>query len=122
MELVRCECGREADLVKGDVIYPHRKDLHFKRYWMCKPCGAYVGCHNGSIQPFGTLADKELRVLRVKAHKAFDPMWKKTSMSRNNAYRWLSKKMRVCRTKCHISMFNVEQCNQVINLCKGLYL
>ncbi|MFV9178163.1 zinc-finger-containing protein, partial [Serratia marcescens] len=44
--LVTCDyCGKPAALVRGFVIYPHRKDLANGYYWSCDPCGAYVGCH-----------------------------------------------------------------------------
>lgn len=50
MDLVMSEltcpyCGKPAQLVGGDVIYPHREDLHEKKFWLCTPCNAYVGCH-----------------------------------------------------------------------------
>lgn len=38
-------CGNPAQFVTGEVIYPHRKDLHDKKFYACPPCDAYVGCH-----------------------------------------------------------------------------
>lgn len=43
---VKCDyCGKDAELVTGDVIYPHRSDLAPLKFWRCEDCEAYVGCH-----------------------------------------------------------------------------
>lgn len=54
------ECGRRGELVDGRSIYPHRPDLHAKRYYLCE-CGAYCGCHPNSIVPLGFPAGPETR-------------------------------------------------------------
>jgi hypothetical protein len=45
--------------------------------WLCAPCNAYVGTHENSPdnKPLGTLADPELRQLRMQCHKLFDSCW-----------------------------------------------
>lgn len=119
-------CGKEADLVKGDKVYPHRQDLYHKNFYYCdnehEP--AYVGCHSGSTKPLGRLADRELRAAKSKAHAEFDPMWRdKPSYfnSRGKAYNWLANKMRKQSCDAHIGMFNVEECAQVVRHCKDLF-
>lgn len=48
-------CKSAAELVGGDVIYPHLPWLHDKKFWMCAPCDAYVwlankmGLQEGSV-------------------------------------------------------------------------
>lgn len=54
-------CGKDSVLVNGHVIYPHRPDLLEKKFYWCKPCDAYVGCHPGTANPLGRLANAELR-------------------------------------------------------------
>lgn len=113
-------CCFTAKLVSGDEIYPHRKDLYEKKFWLCKTCNAYVGTHSNSKDhaPLGNLANKELRQIRLKAHSLFDPIWKNKHESRKNAYTWLAREMRMDRNKCHIAMMSVDQCKKVIEICK----
>lgn len=118
---VKCQyCGNKAKKVMGDVIYPYRKSLWRKKFFLCEPCDAYVGCHqtpNGKFKSMGELANRELRQLRIKAHEAFDPMWLHGSMERSKAYAWLAMQMNLSTKECHIGKFNVEQCKRVIAIC-----
>lgn len=116
--IVLCHyCLRPAKLVTGKVIYPHRKDLYNLQFWQCESCGAYVGCHKRSdAVPLGRLANAELRAAKSRAHAAFDPLWQWGSMSRGAAYKWLAKQMGITQQDCHIGMFTVEQCEQVVTI------
>lgn len=120
---VRCDyCGRDAELVSGEVIYPHRPDLFAKQFWRCAPCEAFVGCHeagNGygdGTRPLGRLANFELRRAKMRAHAAFDPLWKAKGMRRREAYAWLAKQMGIDPSQCHIGMFDVERCQEVVGI------
>ena len=64
MTLWCCGCQREVEAVCATVgeIYPHRTDLHKKRFWRCPTCGNYVGCHPGSEKPLGNIPTPELRI------------------------------------------------------------
>lgn len=117
-------CSKEATLVSGDLIYPRRSDLHCLRLWACLPCGAWVGCHAGTTQPLGRLANAELRRAKMAAHAAFDPLWrfKNQPQVRNAAYSWLAKQLGIPRDECHIGMFDIEQCQQVVAICTRLRL
>jgi hypothetical protein len=55
------------------------------------------------------------------AHTAFDPIWKNGHMTRSEAYRWLSWKMRTEKLFCHISMFDQQQCQEAIAHCKRYF-
>jgi hypothetical protein len=105
-------CNKESKLVTGKEIYPHRPDLFHKRFYSCMPCGAYVGCHPGSIRPLGRLANKELRNEKLKTHSIFDPIWKSGKMSRASAYKKLSKAIGIKAEECHVGMFTVELCKK----------
>lgn len=110
-------CGAHTELVGGREIYPYRSDLYEKKYYRCKPCGAYVGCHAGTIKPLGRLANAELRKAKMAAHAAFDPIWKTCIMKCGSAYAWLSDKLGINKENCHIGMFNVELCERVVEAC-----
>lgn len=120
-------CQHTAELVGGDVIYPHRPDLESKKFWRCVGCDAFVGCHgagaviNGNTSdgtlPLGKLANPALRAAKSKAHASFDVLWIGESMSRKQAYAWLSKAMGIPSQDCHIGMFSVGQCEEVVKHC-----
>lgn len=120
-------CSKPAELVGGDVIYPHRPDLADKKFWLCRFCDAYVGCHRSGAwteagisdgtMPLGRLANAELRLAKSQAHAAFDPLWRKGVLSRSAAYAWLSRELGVPKNKCHIGMFDTQTCRRVVQLC-----
>lgn len=116
-ELLCAYCQQPTKLVGGDVIYPHRPDLAEKRFYQCEPCVAYVGCHPGTEKPLGRVANAALRAAKMKAHGAFDAIWKGGGMKRGQAYAWLRTKMGLEEDACHIGMFSVEQCEEVIRHC-----
>lgn len=111
-------CDKPAKFVLGDVIYPHRPDLAHKQFYHCAPCGAYVGCHDGTTKPLGRLANAELRKAKMDAHAAFDPHWQGRKMARVHAYRLLANKLGIRADDCHIGMFDVETCKRVVDICK----
>ena len=78
-------------------------------------CDARVGCRPGSIKPLGTLADRELRRWRSLVHRKFDPLWQSgVFSSRQIAYKWLSKAMKLPLERTHVAMFNIRQCQRAI--------
>lgn len=54
-------CNKDAELVGGDIIYPHRPDLYELKFYYCAVCEAWCGCHRGTTKPLGRLANAELR-------------------------------------------------------------
>ena len=120
-------CMASAQIVGGDFIYPYRIDLHDKKFWICVPCDAYVGTHANSKEkdtPLGTLANAELRYLRIQTHDIFDPIWREIvraeGMSRTKArkglYKWLALAMCIERKDCHVALFNEDQCRQAMRI------
>lgn len=109
-------CNESAKLVTGRVPYPHRKDLHNLYFWYCanghEP--AFVGCHKGTQEPLGILADAGLRKIKSAAHQAFDPIWKEGEFTRKQAYQWLADKLGIAVEDCHIGMFKAQTCMRVI--------
>lgn len=112
-------CGNPSAVVRGNVIYPHRRDLWGKVFYQCAPCDAYVGTHRDG-KPLGRLANRQLRIAKMQAHSVFDALWKDGTMTRSKAYAWLSKAMGLPADQTHIGMFDVGQCLRVEQLVKGL--
>lgn len=92
MEVKCMPCGGfvTAELVTGDVIYPHRPDLKDKMFYRCPHCGGYVGCHPHTINPLGVIPTEEIRKGRLYVHNIIDPLWKKKLIKRGEIYRRLS--------------------------------
>jgi hypothetical protein len=111
-------CKQPARFVTGREVYPHRRDLWTGKYYLCRPCGAWVGTHKKTGKPFGRLANFALRTIRSKAHAAFDPIWKEGPTSRKDAYWWLSRALGIEFEACHIGDFDQALCQQVIDVCQ----
>lgn len=109
------ECGGEGKLTHGRAVYPHRPDLYHKHFYLCE-CGAYCGCHPGSVVPLGNPCGPETRQARMAAHNAFDPLWKSGRMTRHSAYAWLAEATGIARDKCHIGMMTAEQARLVFRV------
>ncbi|MFT3955769.1 MAG: zinc-finger-containing protein [Piscinibacter sp.] len=111
-------CGKRAGLFTGKDVYPHREDLHERRFWVCWPCNAWVGCHKAGdgTEPLGMLADEPLRNARSAAHNAFDPLWQNGEMSREDAYAWLADAMGISALKCHIGWMDIDECRRVLDV------
>lgn len=119
--VVICDyCGRQAKLLTGREVYPHRPDLFRLRFYDCAPCDARVGCHEGTAEPKGRLANAELRRERQLAHKAFDPLWERRPKAvRLLAYSWLALALDIPVDRCHIAMMDVADCRRVVIACNG---
>lgn len=82
-------CGEKAKWCENKVVYGKNLGESHMIYY-CKNCDAYVGCHKNSRNALGSMANKELRVLRRKCHLLIDPYWKKKKIERNKLYELLS--------------------------------
>ena len=121
-------CSKETELVPSAEIYgPDMPDFGF--LYLCRPCFAYVGCHKGSTEALGRIANTELRQMKKMAHAAFDPIWKHPMFAmtgytkleaRTGCYLWLSIMMGLDINDTHIGYFDVEQCKTVIHICEKL--
>lgn len=112
-------CGEKAKFVTGRFIYPTRPDLFSRNFYVCENGHerAYVGCHDGTSEAFGILADSALRRRKSAAHRAFDPLWRSKRMSRKAAYAWLASHMGLSAKECHIGLFDLDMCNESIRIC-----
>ena len=113
---LHCQTAAEVRLVKGSKIYPTKKYLHHKKFWLCSTCGAYCGCHDQSFKPLGYPADYATRQARSRLHnERLDPLWRsstkgKRAARRTEVYSYLSIRMGLNRDDTHIGMFTLEQC------------
>ena len=117
MKPQRCPfCRSSVSLIDSAKIYGHSYGF----IYLCNAypkCDAKVGCHPKTIIPLGTLADKELRKWRSLAHRKFDPLWQSGVFpSRQIAYKWLSKAMKLPLERTHVAMFDIRQCQRAISL------
>jgi hypothetical protein len=120
MKRVFCPyCDKPAELVTGKAVYPHLAKLHKKKFYVCNPCKAHVGCHPGSERPLGRLATASLRRKKMAAHAEFDPLFRSKKMSRKEAYKWLAKELGIPGSECHIGMFDEEMCDRVVRVCRA---
>lgn len=114
---VYCDyCGRRAEYVDSKIIY----GKSYGMIYLCRNCMAYVGVHKGTSTPLGRLANAELRHWKMHAHAVFDPLWQygRFKGRRNAAYAWLSQQMGLPIQRTHIGMFDVQQCKQVVEICR----
>lgn len=106
-------CGNEPEWVENKEIYGRNYGSSYMMY-LCRDCDAYVGCHQNTRKPKGTLANKELRELRMQAHAKIDPLWVGGSMKRKEVYKMLADRLGM--KEVHIGESDVELCKKIIAL------
>jgi len=118
---IRCPyCGANAKLHPASVVYGEMTLDNHAYVYVCDrypACDAYVGAHKESKLPMGTLANGDLRSKRIRAHHAFDQLWKSGRMTKKEAYRWLQMQFGLPREQAHIAMFGEYMCERVIREC-----
>lgn len=108
-------CGRTAAFKDSSVIYGRS----YGRVWICPGwpgCDSYVGVHRGTRIPLGRMANAELREAKKNAHAVFDGWWKARGMKRSKAYKALAEMLGIRMSDCHIGMFDVQQCCDVLRV------
>lgn len=115
-------CGGIVRLVPARMIYgaeaAKRLKLEREMIYQCQNCNARVGCHKGTTRPLGNLANEVLRLKRMETHQVYDAFWKRSGMTRTQAYKWLAEQMNLTEDRAHIGSFEMDQCQMVIELCK----
>jgi hypothetical protein len=109
-------CQQPAILLESSEEVYHGRD--YGPLWICRPCQSWVGVHKGTHTPLGRLANAELRIAKMAAHAAFDPLWKSREMKRSHAYRWLTVAMRAAE-QVHIGNLDVADCYRVVEAVKN---
>ena len=108
-------CGADTNVVRRGSVgkNPPNEWIHICDNF--PTCDSYVGCHPRSKTPLGSLADRKLRFMRYKAHRALDWLWKKGFTTRSQAYRQLSITMGVPLEDAHIGRCTKDECQLVID-------
>ncbi len=102
---VTCVCGQPA------VLRTDRRFYANKPAWFCSTFPehyAYVGAHQKTLQPMGTLADAATHGARFQLHEVFDPIWKSGYMTRTEAYQLMGKILGVKPSNAHIGYMTKE--------------
>lgn len=110
-------CGEPAEWVQNKEIYGKNYGESYM-CWLCRPCDAYVGCHQNTRRPLGTIANKETREWRKKAHAEIDPHWRDDFCNRDEVYIALSREL---GREVHVGESNIEQCKEIIEASKKLF-
>lgn len=110
-------CKKEAPWVENKARYGRNFGKSYMCYF-CKDCDTYVGCHNNTRTPLGTMADKYTMKLRRNAHAVFDKLWKSGKMSRGEAYKKLSD---IFGKEIHIGASDAEMCKKIISEADKLH-
>ena len=105
-------CNRQAEWTENKVIYGKNYGKSYMCYY-CKPCNAYVGCHNNTKRALGTMANEELRGYRIKAHSVIDALWKSGKTTRKQVYKNLKGYF---GREIHIGESDIRLCIQICNL------
>ena len=96
-------CNIPAVLVPDSEVYYGRS--YGRNVWLCRTCGAKVGCHKGGKTPLGRLSNARLQKLKIRCHSLFDALWESEiyhrgwskSHARKTSYAWLAKEMGIPR-------------------------
>lgn len=123
--------GKVCPYCLTETVYGESSVIYGRDYgmiYLCKPCDAWVGVHEGTDKAKGRLANAELRAWKINAHSRFDRLWKSylsTGVAkhkiRNGAYHWLAKQIGIERKEVHIGMFDIDQCKKAVLLCDSLF-
>lgn len=99
-------------------------ELRRSRYGPFYGCSQFPACRGShgahpDGKPLGIPANQETKNARIKAHAAFDRLWKGGRMSKSKAYAWLSETLMVERDKAHIAMLDKSQCELVVRAAEN---
>lgn len=103
-------CNNEAKYWPNSIVYGKNYGKSFMCYY-CKDCDAYVWTHNNTKEPLGTMANKELRKLRMICHWRIDPLWKSWKMKRAQVYQMLYNHFWFT---VHVWESDIDMCKKII--------
>ena len=108
-------CGSNKVKKESNSIIYGREYGNGKCYY-CHDCKANVGTHD-SGKPLGTLATKDVQILRKACHDIFDKLWRYEKVkSRGGLYQSLAQQMDIPQSECHFGMFQRERCLQALKI------
>ena len=111
------KCEKEAPWVENKEKYGKNYGKSFMCYF-CKQCDTYVGCHNNTKEPLGTMADRDTLKWRQQAHASIDPLWKNRGYERKEVYRKLKEWF---GEEIHIGSAGIKRCRDIINAIPEIF-
>ncbi|OUA88442.1 hypothetical protein BK706_17350 [Bacillus thuringiensis serovar leesis] len=111
--MIEVEAPKQCPFCNRDVVFTSNKELYGKEYgngkcYLCRNCKASVGTHNGTTQPLGVMANKEMKVLKKACHDLFDYVWISRKLSRGRAYSILADQLGILPKDCHFGYFQID--------------
>lgn len=123
-EVICPYCGKKAVLRSASYLYGEKRIFTPETmFYVCSgypECNAYVSANQKNNRPLGTMADGELRNLRIQAHRALREIWTQGYMTKNSTYHWLSGKLALPEKETHVAMFSTYRCMETIRLANEL--
>jgi hypothetical protein len=110
-------CGRDAEWVPNSEVYGRNYGASYM-IWLCRPCDAYVGCHNNTQAPKGSFANRELRQARRAAHAVIDPIWQSGRYRRKTVHKRLAEAF---GEEVHVATSDVARCHEIIKTAKLVF-
>lgn len=108
-------CDKEALFVPNEQVYRGKRYGESYMMYVCFPCDARVGVHhNDPARPLGTMATKELRDWRRKAHGHIDLLWRSGEMKRKHVYAALARLLGL--KAIHIGESDIETCRRILDI------
>jgi ssDNA-binding Zn-finger/Zn-ribbon topoisomerase 1 len=114
MSILCPECGAPMKL-RSTGKFTYRNGTR-RRFWGCTrypDCKGMHGAHPDG-RPVGIPANAETKRARIRAHAAFDEVWKSGAMDRRAAYRFMQDLMGMTADEAHIGRFTKEQCDTLV--------
>ena len=89
--------------------------------YLCDDCKASVGVHDTKSKiPLGRFATKEMKLLKMKCHAKFDPLWKKYNFKRKDCYGWLASKLGLMMRETHFGWLDIEYLNKSLEILENI--
>lgn len=89
--------------------------------YLCDDCKASVGVHDTKSKiPLGRFATKEMKLLKMKCHAKFDPLWKKYNFKRKDCYGWLASKLGLMMRETHFGWFDIKYLNKSLEILENI--
>lgn len=102
-------CGSEKIRYTSNAEIYHGIQFGNGYCYLCDNCGASVGVYSTKNKlPLGRFATKELKDLKMKCHRLFDPHWRSGKFRRTDCYGWLANKLGLMLRETHFGWFDEE--------------
>lgn len=102
-------CGRAAEKRRGADARPDKLEVADRTVWVCEPCDAIAWCFEGSDEPNGAMANKELRLGRIQFYKIAIRAAAKVGVSRERSRPWIGTELGIVPEDYRLNDLTIEQ-------------